>query len=66
MNAGTGWPLSDIPREKLEDMVVRALDEVRKLRRREQSQVQFQWIATGFMLGALVAAAGFAFGASLG
>ncbi len=45
-------------------MVVRALDEVRHLRRREQSHVNFQWVATGFILGALVATAGFAFGAS--
>lgn len=47
-------------------MVVRALDEVRSLRRREQSHVHFQAVATGFILGALVATAGFAFGASFG
>jgi hypothetical protein len=66
MIAGTSWPLNEIPRQRLEEMVVHALGEVRNLRRREQSHTYFQAIAAGFVLGAMVATAGFAFGASIG
>jgi hypothetical protein len=66
MSAGNGWYLGDVPRERLEEMAVRAIIEVRNLRRREQSNTYFQAIGAGFAIGAFVATAGFLFGASFG
>jgi hypothetical protein len=65
MNAEINWRLDHIPRQKLEDMLWQAINEVQKLRSGEQQQANFQAMAAALILGVIMATAGFAFGAYL-
>lgn len=55
-----------LPRSELETFALRAIAHLRDSRREREAGHFFVALLTGFVLGALVAAAGFLAGASLG
>lgn len=65
MSAGNGWSLRELPRERLEDIALRAMVELRGLRQDGRPNSYFIAVSGGFAFGALVAAAGFLIGAAM-
>ena len=58
--------MADIPRERLEEMLIRTIGEVRRLRQKEQDDHLFKTLAAGLALGAALATAAFLLVAGLG
>ena len=65
MMADSGWRLREMPRERLEDLALRAALELRNLRQEQVPNRVFLACCYAFMAGAVFAAAGFATGALL-
>lgn len=57
--------LQELPRERLEALTYRALMDLQELRRNASPNGFFLALATGFLIGATVAAGGFILGALL-
>lgn len=66
MQMENNWRLDRMPRERLEEVLWQAFSEVQRLRNREKRQADYQAMAAGLVLGAILATAGFAFGAYVG
>lgn len=59
------WPLRELPRERLEEIALRAAIELRMARLHEKPNLFFYAVLGGFALGAMIATAGFLVGAAI-
>lgn len=65
MNEQVLWAVRSLPREKLEDLAIRAMVELRTGRIQRAPHSYFHALFFGFVLGTLIAASGFIAGAAL-